>query len=286
MTDEEIAAKEAAEAQAKADAEAKAAEEAKKARESLKNKSDDDDDDDDAGKAKSKVSDETAKLLKEVMKLKEKAKAEEDARKKLEDQYKGIDLDAARAALKAAEEAEHKELEKKGEYDRLLAKQREKSEALLEAANARIKEMESKLSEAAKAVDELSLGNAFANSKFIQEKLALTPNKTKALYSSHFEIEDGKLIAYDKPKGSPNRTALIDARGDNLTFEEAISEIINSDPDKEYLLKADVRKGAGSKASDAITDALKEKKYQDSIDKIAAGLNNAKNFAPKSLKDA
>lgn len=283
MTEEEIAAaKAAAEAAAAKEAEEKAAEEARKARESLKTKEDDEDDDDDEPKSKKKPSDEAAKLLKEVMKLKEKAKAEEEARKKLEKEYEGIDLDAARAALKAAEEAETKELEKKGEYERLLAKQKEKSEALLEAANSRIKEMETKLADAAKAVDELSLGNAFANSKFIQDKLALTPNKTKALYANHFEVEDGKLVAYDKPKGTPNRTQLIDASGEGLSFEEAIAEIINNDPDKEYLLRADVRKGAGSKGSD-VTTPSKDKTYSDSVSKIAEGLKNPKNFAPKSL---
>jgi hypothetical protein len=71
------------------------------------------------------------------MKLKEKAKAEEDARKKLEADYKGIDLEAARAALKAAEEAENKELERKGEYERLLNKQKEKADALIEAERTR-----------------------------------------------------------------------------------------------------------------------------------------------------
>jgi hypothetical protein len=56
--------------------------------------------------------------------------------------YKGIDLEAARAALKAAEEAENKELERKGEYERLLAKQKEKADALIEAERTRATEME------------------------------------------------------------------------------------------------------------------------------------------------
>jgi hypothetical protein len=271
LTEEEIAAQEAADAIA-AEEKAKQEEEAARIKAEAKAKAEADGDD----KTKSKIDDEKAKLLKEVMKLKEKAKAEEEARKKLEETYKGIDLEAARAALKAAEEAEEKELEKKGEYERLLNKQKEKAEALIEAERTRAAEMEKKLQDAMKAVDELSLGNAFSNSKFIQDKMALTPNKTRALYGSHFEIEEGKLIAYDKPRGSTDRTKLINATGESLPFDEAIAEIINSDPDKEYLLKADVKSGAGSRSSTVRTNV--EEKQLDPISKIAQGLKNDKNF--------
>lgn len=273
-TDEEIA---AAEEAARIEAEEKAAREAEEAREEAKRKAEEE-----KTKNKSPVDDEKAKLLKEVMKLKEKAKAEEDARKKLEADYKDIDLDAARAALKAAEEAETKELEKKGEYERLLAKQKEKADALLEAERNRIADMEKKLQDAMKTVDELSLGNAFANSKFIQDKMALTPNKTRALYASHFEIEDGKLVAYDKPRGTPERTKLINATGDSLGFDDAIAEIVSSDPDKDYLLKADIKQGAGSKGSQVRTDNTNTRPL-DPISKIAAGLKNDKNFGPSAL---
>lgn len=272
MTEEEIA---AAEEAARIAAEEKAAQEAEEAREAAKNKAAEDE-------KKTKPSDAEAKLLKELMKLKDKAKAEEEARKKLEEQYSGIDLEAAKAALKAAEEAETKELERKGEYERLLLKQKEKADALIEAERNRAEEMAKKLADAMKAVDELSLGNAFANSKFIQDKLALTPNKTRALYASHFDIEDGRLVAYDKPKGSPDRTKLINASGDALPFDAAMEEIVNNDPDKEYLLKVESKSGAGSKGT-TVTDRIQMNKPMDPISKIAQGLTNPKNFAPDSI---
>jgi hypothetical protein len=83
-----------------------------------------------------------------------------------------------------------------------------------------------------KAVDELSLGNAFANSKFIQDKLALTPNKTRTLYASHFEIEEGKLIAYDKPRGTSERTKLISATGDALPLMKLLQILLIAIPTK------------------------------------------------------
>lgn len=233
-------------------------------------------------KTDKKTSDEAAKLLKEVMALKAKLKEKDGALKEVNEKYKDLDLEEVQKLLKDREDAETKELERKGEYERLLAKQKEKAEALIESERKQREEMAAKLSEAMKAVDELSLGNAFANSKFIQEKLALTPNKTRALYSSHFEIEDGKLVAYDKPKGAHGRTPLIDASGENLSFEEAIAEIINADPDKEYLIKTELRQGAGSKGSNKI-DPTKTNKVLDPISKIAEGLKNDKNFGPPSL---
>lgn len=274
MTEEEIAAAEAADKQAAEDKAAKEAEEARIREEAKKAAADE----------KPKTTDAEAKLLKEVMKLKEKAKAEEDLRKKLEQQYSGIDLEAARSALKAAEEAEEKELERKGEYERLLNKQKEKADALLEVERNRAKEMEEKLQTAMRAVDELSLGNAFANSKFIQDKLALTANKTRALYSSHFDIVDGKLVAFDKPKGAVDRTQLIDASANPLSFDDALADIINSDPDKEYLLKVEARSGAGSKPNQLRTDLDNGNRPVDSISKIAQGLANPANFAPDSIE--
>lgn len=235
------------------------------------------------GKDDKKTSDEAAKLLKEVMALKAKLKEKDGALKSLDEKYKDIDLDAARAALKQAEEAETKELERKGEYERLLAKQKEKAEALIEAERNQRTEAEKRISDLQRSIDELSLGNAFASSKFIQDKMALTPNKTRALYAAHFEVEDGKLVAYDKPRGSNDRTPLINSGGDNLSFEDAIAEIVNSDPDKDYLLRANVKEGAGSKQTTVKTDVT-DKTNKDSVSKIAAGLTNPKNFGPENLR--
>jgi hypothetical protein len=234
-------------------------------------------------KTDKKTSDEAAKLLKEVMALKAKLKEKDSALNVINEKYKDIDLDAARDALKQAEEAETKELERKGEYERLLAKQKEKAEALIEAERSQRTEAEKRISDLQRSIDELSLGNAFASSKFIQDKMALTPNKTRALYAAHFEVEDGKLVAYDKPRGATDRTPLINTAGESLTFEDAIAEIVNGDPDKDYLLKADVKQGAGSKQTTVKTDVDNNKRL-DSVSKIAQGLTNPKNFGPDNLR--
>lgn len=266
MTDEELA------AQAEADrlaAEAKEAEQAAEAERKSKDQQEKND--------KPKITDAEARALKDLMKWKEKAKAEEKARQELEAKYGDLDIESARNALKAIEEAETKEMEKKGEYDRLLAKQREAADAKIAAEAKRAADLEAKIAEMAATVDKLAIGNTFANSKFIQENLALTANKTQALYAGYFDIEDGQLIAYDKPKGSANRTPIVDARGEAKPFDEALADIINADPDKDYLLRSNQRPGAGSKPA-ADTGKEKTPQYASTLDKLAAGVKNPKNF--------
>lgn len=273
MTDEEKAALEAEQNKATEEAEAKAAEEAAKKAEEGNEKTPPKEDD----KSKSSMSDAEAKAIKEIMKWKERAKEAENARKELESKYGDVDIEAAREAIRQAEEAENKELERKGEYDRLLKKQREAAEAKIEAERKAREEKEGQVSQLMERINELTVGNSFANSKYIQENLALTPNKTKALYATHFEIEDGNLVAYDAPKGAANRTPIVDASGEPVPFDDALAAIINADPDKDYLIKSNQKPGAGSKpAADGGTE--KKPTYSNSLDKLAAGVKNSKNF--------
>lgn len=266
MTDEELEAQRLEEERLAAEAESKAADEAANKSKEEQKKTE-----------KSQLSDAEAKALKELMKWKEKARETEKALKDLESKYGDVDLEKARDALRAAEEAETKELERKGEYERLLAKQREAAEAKIKAERDEKEALAARIAELTKTVDNLALGNSFANSRFIQENLALTPNKTQALYSNYFEIEDGKVVAYDAPKGSANRTPIVDASGDAKPFDEALADIINADPDKDYLLKSNIKAGAGSKPA-ADTGKGSEKKFASTLDKLAEGLKNPKNF--------
>lgn len=267
MTDEEKA------ALAKEEADKKAAEDhsndEKKKAEEVRNELKKD-------QEKSKLTDTEAAALKDLMKWKDKARELESTVKEFQTKYADVDVEAARAALKAKEEAENKDLERKGEYDRLLAKQKEAAEAKINSIVTEKSELEKRIEEMANQVNMLTLGNAFANSRYIAENLALTPNKTQALYSSHFEIEDGQLVAYDAPKGSPNRTKIIDARGEPVSFEQAIETIINSDPDKDYLIKATLKSGAGSKTT--TTTGNDKPKFESTLEKLAAGVKNPKNF--------
>jgi hypothetical protein len=70
------------------------------------------------------------------------------------------------------------------------------------------------------------------------------------VYGDHFESENGTVVAYDKPKGAEGRTKLIDGSGNPLGFEAAIKKLVDSDPERDNLVKSKVAPGAGSKTTD------------------------------------
>lgn len=201
---------------------------------------------------KHKPTDAEAALIKEVMEKKNKLKAAEEKTVALEaklKQFDGIDPEAVKALLNEKKEAETKKLEAKGEWDRLKAQMAEEHGKEKSALMTKLGEMEGEVKVLRGTVAELTVGNAFAQSSFIQNELALTPSKTRVVYGGHFEFVDGQVIGYDKPTGQPNRTPLVDAKGDPLAFEAALQKIVDADPDKEQLLKSKMKQGAGSKTA-------------------------------------
>lgn len=255
----------AAEAQKTADAEAAAAAEA----EARKKASGDD--------TKRQPTDEEAKLLKEVMKRKENERtlqADLEKAKETLKQFEGIDAEAVRKLLAEQKKAEEQQLEAKGEWDRLKGRMAEEHTKETGSLRERIAELESALGVKDGLINEMTIGAGFNSSKLIADELTLPVSKARALYGSHFELKDGKVVGYDKPKGAENRTALVDARGEALDFDGALRKIVEADPDAKSLLKSGVRQGSGSSttppaAARRNVDAGKEKSGQDMI---ASGL--------------
>jgi hypothetical protein len=120
------------------------------------------------------------------------------------------------------------------------------------------------------------MSNAFANSRFVLDSLTLTPSKTKALYGDHFELIDGEVVGFDKPKGAANRTKIVDGSSNPLSFDEAMKEIIEADPDKETLIKANLSGGAGSMGNRGEFKPVAKDKPMSSFDKMLEGLKTLK----------
>lgn len=95
-------------------------------------------------------------------------------------------------------------------------------------------------------------------------------SKVRALYGTHFEFNDGQIVAYDKPAGAAERTMLVDGKGDPLSFEESIKKIIDADADRDQLIKSKTKPGAGSVTTGKGAPPKTETKT--SIDKISSGL--------------
>lgn len=236
---------------------------------------------------KSKLTDREAELLKDVMKTKERLKEAEktanDANERLK-AYEGIDPEKVKKLIADAEkaEAEKREAEKKaaesaGDFERVKQMMAEEHDKVLEAINGEKATLQAEIEKQAKLINDLTVGNAFSTSPFVSEKLVLTPTKARQLYGSHFEIEEGQVVAYDKPAGAAERTKLVDGRGNALGFEDAIQKIIEADPDRNRLVKSQLAPGAQSKTEGA---KVQEKAGEThGVSRIAAALTRMR--APK-----
>jgi hypothetical protein len=224
-----------------------------------------------------KPSDSEAKLLKDVMKQKARAQELEAQLSQVTEKLKpfeGLDAVQIKAMLDEQAEAERKRLEKAGDYDRLtkqMAERHAQEKTVLEQAAAE----ESRAKAALQGqIAELTVGNSFASSKFVQDDLTLTVNKARVVYGAHFEYKDGQVVGFDKPVGAKDRTVLVNASGDPLNFDAALRQIVDADPDRDALIRSKMKSGAASSTS--VKGAKKAGEQQEaqlsSVDRIAAGL--------------
>lgn len=228
---------------------------------------------------KSKLSDNEAQLLKDVMKQKEARKAAEtlaaEQAAKLKE-FDGIDPVAIRKLLEEQKAAETADLEKKGQWEALktnMAKAHQDETAKL---NAKIEELTGALTGKAKVIDDLTIGTKFSSSTFIKEDLTMTPNKARTVYGQHFELVDGVLTGYDKPAGVANRAAIVDSSGNALDFDAALRKIVEADPEKDDLLRSKAKNGSNSESKSAVSirNAAKASGEEKSgLDKIAGGIS-------------
>ena len=246
------AAKAVADAKAAADAAAKAAA-----------KSDD--------PALTKLADEKAELLREVMEKKEKlaeAKAAAEAAQEALKAYGGIDPEKVKALLKKEAEAEAAAAEARGDFERLKQMMAQEHEKAMKALRDELDAERSSRDKDVALIDELTVGNAFGNSEFIRDGMTISPAKARRLYGEHFERKGADVVAYDKPAGAANRTMLVDASGNPLSFEEALKRIVDADPDKKGVLRSRAKAGAGSNSTEEKT--IEKKPAMSPLANIAA----------------
>lgn len=264
----QAAAEAAAAAKAAEDAETKAAKEADEAQKRL----DEADNAADASKDAATLAAEKRELLREVMekknKLKEVQTAAAEATQRLKE-YEGVDVVRYRELIKKEQDAEAAAAEARGDFDRVKAMMAEEHSRNTKSLEDEIAALREQLSSRDKVIDDLTVGNDFGSSRFIKDDLTLTPNKARQLYGSHFAVEDGRTVAYDKPASQPGRTKLVDASGNPLDFDSALSRIIDADPDKATLLRVKLQPGSSSNHSRE-TVAQKKPEIGSGIDRIRA----------------
>lgn len=228
--------------------------------------------------SKEKPSDSEAKLLKEVMKRKERERALEEELKNVKsklNQFDGIDLNEVQSLLAAQKDQKLKELEAKGQWDALKEQMRTENEKIVALKEQTIETLSKDLKDKDALIQRLTIEHEFSSSKFIIEDTNLSPKKAKIIYGEYFEVEDGKVVPYNKPAGEPNRVPLVDERGDTLSFNAAIEKIIENDPDKNMIVKSKMKAGANS-GTTGNTKVANKPVQLTGIAKIEAGLREGK----------
>jgi hypothetical protein len=206
-----------------------------------------------AEKAAGRLSDKEAELLKDVMKHKTAAREAEDRLKAFDGidpaEYKRLKEAADKAAADKTE-AEKKAAEKAGDFTRLKEMMAEEHKKELEAERAKVNTAQGQLDVALKTINDLTIGQSFTGSQFVTDELVLTPTIARQVYGDHFDVEGGKIVAYDKPRGAANRTKLVNGSGESIGFEDAIKKIVETSPDRDRIVRSKIKNGAGSRATD------------------------------------
>jgi hypothetical protein len=175
---------------------------------------------------------------------------------------------AAKEAAAAARKAEKERAQAENDVAKLREIQNAEHEAAVAAITAERDEARNQAQSVSAELTRLRLENAFANSKFIAEQTILSPTKAQRLFGDYVEVEDGKVVVYDAPRGETKRAKVMDSKGNPLPFNDAITKVVNADSDKDSLLKSTTKPGAGSKT----TDAKPAAQQQDRLSKLAAGI--------------
>lgn len=228
------------------------------------------------------LSDGDAKILRDLMKHKGRARELEGELGTLREQlakFDGMDPQKMRDLLKKEEEAERAAAEARGEYDRLIKQMGERHLSERQLLEQRTEELARSNSTLVQQIAELTVGQAFGTSQFVAKDLTLTPTKARVIYGSHFEFKDGKVVGFDKPAGASERTVLVDSTGEALSFDEALRVLVNKDPERDHMLRTSAKSGAGSSSSSskgarkAADEAARAAASQlRGADKISAGL--------------
>lgn len=219
-------------------------------------------------------SEEEVKLLKEVMQKKERIQALLDNETKLKaeiDKFKGVDVEQVRELLREREEAEVKKLEKKEQWDRLRDRMAEEHQKEITTLKDQLGEVQKSVSDKDATIIELTIGHSFDSSKFITDDMTLTATKARIIYGDHFDVEDGKIVAYDKPKGDSKRTQLVDGSGKSLSFDASLRSIVSSDPESDSILRSKMKAGAAS-GSKQTEKGPKPITVRSGLDRITDGL--------------
>lgn len=151
--------------------------------------------------------------------------------------FAGIaDPAAALAALETVSKIDQKTLIDAGQVDQVRNQITSQYESQLKEANGKIEALTGRL-------NNTTLENAFAQSKFVKERIALPADMFRASFEKNFKVDDGKIVAVG-PDGNPVYSKA--KIGEVADFDEALSILVDNYAHKDQILKAPQQGGSGS----------------------------------------
>lgn len=198
-------------------------------------------------KDKPQPSDAEAKLLKEVMERKASEKALKDQLAALTGTLGDLKAEDIAKLVQEKKDQERADLEKRGEYDRILEQVKGEHAKVIESLKTEIETLKGETSKKAEELVELTVGRSFSESQFIRDRSVLTPSIARREFGAHVDLVDGVAVVYDKPRGTAERTPIVGADGKPKSFEEGIAALYEKHPESKALLKAAGLPGSGSR---------------------------------------
>jgi hypothetical protein len=204
-----------------------------------------------------KLTDKEYEFLTDALKHKAAARdakaALDAANAKLKD-FEGLDAAAIKKlvkdqadAAKAAKDAELKAAEAAGDVERIKKMMGEEHTKVVTELETKLAEKDTLINGAQKTIEDLTVGSAFSQSAYIRDELVLTSAIARQVYSSHFDVVNGQVVPFNKPRGESGRTQLVDANGSHLSVDAALKKIVEASPDRDRLVRSKIGTGAGSK---------------------------------------
>lgn len=218
---------------------------------------------DDVVKAQeAKVDDESVKIKSELSKAKQQLDKANKLQKELQDKLKhfeGLDANEVRALLEDKKKAEVDQLAKKGEFERLSKMMSEEHKKELTAKEEALRQYQEELTKKERIIKELTIGQAFNASQFIKDETVdyFSSTFARKIYSDYFDVEDGRVVAYDKERGASDRTPLVRGDGSPLSFDEALKKLVDSSNERDFIIRAKLKPGSDGRPAD-VTAKIQE----------------------------
>lgn len=182
--------------------------------------------------------------------LNREAQGHREAKEAAEDKLKAfgdIEPEKAREAIEKVASLDAGQLVAAGKVEEVKNQVKQTYEGQLKQKDDVIKGLTTERDNTISAYHNEKLSNAFATSKYLAEKLTLPASAAQQIFGANFKIEKGKIVAYDQ---QGHQVLSQEKPGEEPTFDEALSIIVNGYAHKDAFIKGKNHQGGGGQGGE------------------------------------